>query len=169
VTAVTGSEVVGRLVHVDTVESLAARIVPGEAFPDWSDEPTPAGEVPTRLTVRDWVPDHVMVTIRAAASRTVDAQTGAPAIAVVVVVGALYEVRLVPPLSQAQPPQLLLDTLSPDVLERLARRALIDSRPFVRSAVHAASATVSPTHPLLITELSPEQVQSFDLGAPTDS
>lgn len=160
---------VGRLVHVDTMESLAARVIPGADFPDWADPPSPAGEVPTRVTVRDWVPGHLMVTIRAAASRTIDTQTGAPAIAVAVVVGALYEIRLAPPLERTGPSRSLLDTLGSDVLQRIARRALIDTSPFVRSAVHAASATVSPTHPLLITGLSPEQVQSFGLGAPADS
>ncbi len=167
-TAVTAPEVVGRLVHVDTMESLAARIAPGDPFPDWAEEPTPEGQVPTRLTIRDWTADHVMVSVRTAATRTADTQTGAPAIAVAVAVGALYEILIVPPL-EADPPRPLLETLPPDVLDRLARQALLDTGPFVRSALHAASSTVSPTHPLLLTGLTPEQIRAFDLGGFIDT
>ncbi len=167
-TAVTAPELLGRLVHVDTLESLTARIVPGDPLPDWAEEPTPQAQVPTRLTIRDWTPDHVMVTVRAAATRAVDALTGAPAIAVAVVVGAVYEVLGVLPVD-ADPPRSLLDTLTPQVLDRLARQALLDTGPFVRAALHAASTTVSPAHPLLITGLSAEQIEAFDLGGFADT
>ncbi len=109
-----------------------------------------------------------MVTVRTAATRTADAQTGAPAVAVAVAVGALYEILIVPPLDPPSP-RVLLDTLTPDVLDRLARQALLDAGPFVRSALHAASGTVSPTHPLLLTGLTPEQIRAFDLGGFIDA
>ncbi len=46
-TAVTAPEVMGRLVHVDTMESLAARVAPGDELPVWAEEPSPTGSATT--------------------------------------------------------------------------------------------------------------------------
>ncbi len=76
----------------------------------------------------------------------------APAIAVMVTLGALYRVA-------AFPPTGALPMDADDVVDRLpepsalilAKTALSDAAPFARQAVHTASATVDPLHPLFIT------------------
>lgn len=144
-----------QLVLVNTIESLGRRLLPGEDFPDWAAAVTEPGEVPATAQLSNWTEGHVMVTARTAISRNEPATGHAP-LAIAVTVGALYEAR-VHQVDQAGDPRTDPGTAAPPIeewssglVERVIKTGLVDCGPFLRQAIHYASVTVDPTHPLLI-------------------
>ena len=155
-------QVGARLVHIDTIASSAARALPGEPLPDWADEPTDGEQVPAQATVRNWTGRHLMVLFTLKKSRP--ATDDAPAVAVAVTLGSLYEIAFAPAEPDPAPDGHLLAVLSERNLEAVIQLALRDTAPFARQAVHAASASVVPTSPILLTGLDPSALAVHPAG-----
>ncbi len=142
-----------RLVSVDTVATSASRALPGEPLPDWAGEPTAGTEVPATASVRDWGGRHLMVLFTLTKSRRAGADH--PAIAIAITLGARYEIAFAPADPDPAPDGDILSVLSDQNLDAIVKLASRDVAPFARQAVYAASTSVDPTGPILLTGLEP--------------